>query len=68
LAPVFEDQAWMVYVGVAVLFLLVLWWGPTQATREWWGILLLGGLLFFGVAMLHRQTVREFPASRAAAA
>jgi hypothetical protein len=56
----------MVYVAVAVLFLLVLAWGPTQATREWWGILLLGGLLFFGVAMLHRQTVREFPAAKAA--
>jgi hypothetical protein len=66
LAPVFEDQAWMVYVAVAVLFLLLLAWGPTQATREWWGILLLGGLLFFGVAMLHRQTVREFPAAKAA--
>jgi hypothetical protein len=66
LAPVFEDQAWMVYVSVAVLFLLLLAWGPTQATREWWGILLLGGLLFFGVAMLHRQTVREFPAAKAA--
>jgi hypothetical protein len=66
LAPIFEDQAWMVYVTVAVLFLLVLAWGPTQATREWWGILLLGGLLFFGVAMLHRQTVREFPAAKAA--
>ena len=66
LAPVFEDQAWMVYVAVAVLFLLLLVWGPTQATREWWGILLLGGLLFFGVAMLHRQTVREFPAAKVA--
>jgi hypothetical protein len=66
LAPVFEDQAWMVYVAVAVLFLLLLAWGPTQATREWWGILLLGGLLFFGVAMLHRQTVREFPAAKVA--
>ncbi len=62
LAPVFEDQAWLVYGAVAVLFLLLLAWGPTQATREWWGVLLLGGLLFFGVAMLHRETVREFPA------
>jgi hypothetical protein len=67
LAPVFEDQAWLVYGAVAVLFLLVLAWGPTQATREWWGVLLLGGLLFFGVAMLHRETVREFPGAKAAA-
>lgn len=66
LAPVFEEQAWLVYGAVALLFLLVLAWGPTRATREWWGILLLGGLLFFGVAMLHRQTVREFPAKAAA--
>jgi hypothetical protein len=66
LAPVFEDQAWIVYGAVALLFLLVLAWGPTQATREWWGILLLGGLLFFGVATLHRQTVREFPAAKVA--
>jgi hypothetical protein len=67
LAPLFEDQPLIVYGVVALLFLLVLAWGPTRATREWWGILLLGGLLFFGVAMLHRQTVREFPAAKAAA-
>jgi hypothetical protein len=66
LAPVFEDQAWIVYGVVAVAFLLLLAWGPTRATREWWGILLLGGLLFFGVAMLHRETVREFPAAKTA--
>jgi len=65
LAPVLEDQVWIVYGAVALLFLLVIAWGPTRATREWWGILLLGGLLFFGVAMLHRQTVREFPAQKA---
>jgi len=65
LAPVFQDQAWLVYGAVALVFLLVLAWGPTRATRELWGILLLGALLFFGVAMLHRETVREFPAQKA---
>ena len=65
LAPVVEDQVWIVYGAVALVFLLLIAWGPTRATREWWGILLLGGLLFFGVAMLHRQTVREFPAQEA---
>jgi hypothetical protein len=62
LAPAFRDQPWLVYSAVAIVFLLVLAWGPTRATREWWGVLLLGGLLFFGVAMLHRQSVNEFPA------
>jgi hypothetical protein len=61
MAPVLEDQAWIVYGAVALVFLLLIAWGPTRALREWWGILLLGGLLFFGVAMLHRETVREFP-------
>ena len=65
LAPVLEDQVWIVYGAVALVFLLLIAWGPTRATREWWGILLLGGLLFFGVAMLHRQTMREFPAQKA---
>ena len=68
LAPVLEDQVWIVYGAVALVFLLLIAWGPTRATREWWGILLLGGLLFFGVAMLHRQTVREFPAQKARSA
>jgi hypothetical protein len=62
LAPALHEQAWMVYAAVAAVFLLVLAWGPTQSTRTWFGILLLGSLLFFGVAMLHRQTVAEFPA------
>jgi hypothetical protein len=65
LAPVFEDQAWIVYGAVALVFLLLIAWGPTRALHEWWGILLLGGLLFFGVAMLHRETVREFPSQTA---
>jgi hypothetical protein len=66
LAPAFRDQTWLIYGVVALVFLLVIAWGPTRATREWWGVLLLGGLLFFGVAMLHRQTVSEFPPTRKA--
>ncbi len=66
LAPTFRDQAWMIYAGVAAVFLLLLAWGPTPSTRTWFGILLLGSLLFFGVAMLHRQTVAEFPETRRA--
>jgi hypothetical protein len=62
LAPVLQEQAWIVYATVAAVFLLVVAWGPTQSTRTWFGVLLLGSLLFFGVAMLHRQTVAEFPA------
>jgi hypothetical protein len=66
LAPVLHEQAWAVYASVAAVFLLVLAWGPTQSTKTWFGILLLGSLLFFGVAMLHRQTVAEFPETKSA--
>ena len=62
-APYFREQAWLVYGVVAVLFLLVIAWGPTVATRQLWGILLLGGLLFFGVYMFQRETLAEFPES-----
>jgi hypothetical protein len=68
LAPTFREQAWIIYASVAAVFLLVLAWGPTQSTRTWFGILLLGSLLFFGVAMFHRQTVAEFPGPRAKSA
>src|SRR5262245_22673416 len=67
LAPYFENQPWVIYGAVAILYLLVLAWGPTRATREWWGILLLAGLVALGVAALQRQTLREFPASKTAA-
>ena len=60
-----DDEAWIVYGAVALVFLLLIAWGPTRATREWWGFFLRRGLLFFGVAMLHRQTVREFSAPEA---
>jgi hypothetical protein len=65
LAPTFREQAWIIYASVAAVFLLVLAWGPTQSTRTWFGILLLGSLIFAGVAVFHRQTVAEFPAGGA---
>lgn len=66
LAPSFRDQPWLVFGLVGFAFLLLIAWGPTPATRQILGILFLGGLLFFGVAMLRRQTLAEFPASRGA--
>ncbi len=62
LAPAFRDQPWLVFGAVAVAYLLVIAWGPTVATRQLLGIVLLAILLFFGIAMLRRQTLEEFPA------
>ena len=61
LAPTFRDQPWLVFGAVALAFLLIVAWGPTGATRSWWGILLLAALLGIGVEALRRNTLAEFP-------
>ena len=66
LAPRFRDQPWIVFGVVAFVYLLVIAWGPTEATRQLWGVVLLAALLFFGVAMLRRETLKEFPAASGA--
>ena len=58
----------LLLIGV-VIVALILWWGPTPATRQVIPALLLIALLVLGVELLRRQTAREFPdASREAEA
>jgi hypothetical protein len=64
LAPAMREKPGMVYGAVALVYLLVLLWGPTYATRKLGGIILLGALLVLGVEVLRRRTVREFPDAR----
>ena len=61
LAPELRDRPGAVYAGVGFLYLLVLLWGPTPATRAAWGIIPIALLLALGVEALRRQTAREFP-------
>jgi len=61
LAPRLEHNPGMVYGAVALVYLLVLLWGPTPATRKAWGIILLGALIVLGLELLRRQVAREFP-------
>lgn len=61
LAPSMRETPVMVYAAAAFAYLLVLLWGPTYATKQLWGIILLGALLALGVEVLRRRTVREFP-------
>jgi hypothetical protein len=63
LAPTFRDRVGVVYGVATLVFLLVIVWGPTGASRQWLGIVVLGGLLAFGLEVLRRQTLREFPES-----
>jgi hypothetical protein len=66
LAPVLNEQPAAAWGAVAFLYLLAILWGGTHALRVWWGILLLGGLIAFGMVALRRETLREFPAGAAA--
>ena len=61
LAPTLREHPWLAYGAVALVFLLVLLWSPTNSDRGIWGTLVLAGFVALGVWALRRQTLREFP-------
>jgi hypothetical protein len=61
MAPTLRENPAAAYGVVGGALLLVVAWGPTPALRNVVTILLLAGLLAFGVAMLRRETALEFP-------
>jgi hypothetical protein len=61
IAPVLNQHQDYAWGGVALLYLLVVLWGPTHALRTWWGILFIGLLLAVGIYLLRKQTLLEFP-------
>jgi hypothetical protein len=61
LAPAFSERLGVVSAVVAVLFLLLILWGPTPALQQWWGILLAAALIALGVWALRKETLQEFP-------
>jgi hypothetical protein len=64
LAPSLRYRLARVYGLLAIVYLLVLVWGPTAATRKPLGIILFAALLVLGVELLRRQVAREFPDAR----
>lgn len=60
LAP-FLREPLPAYGALAVVFLILLAWGPTPALRQAVPALALAALLALGVEMLRRQVAREFP-------
>jgi hypothetical protein len=61
LAPAFSERLGVVSAIGAILFLLLILWGPTPALQQWWGILLAAALLALGFWALRRETLQEFP-------
>jgi Short C-terminal domain len=66
LAPTFRNHRGVVYAAAAFIFLLLIAWGPTGASRQWLGIVVFGLLLGAGLEVWRRQIVREFPEGSAA--
>jgi hypothetical protein len=64
LAP-FLARPELAYGVVAVLFLLLLLWGPVVQTRRLYAVVAAALLLALGVEVLRRQAAREFPDARA---
>jgi hypothetical protein len=54
-------QPRIAYGGLGVGVVLLLWWGPTEALRRPVPALILIALLAFGVELLRRQAIVEFP-------
>ena len=67
LAPTLNENQGIVWGAVGFIYVLLILWGGTHALRQWWGILLLGGLIALGVVALRRQTLQEFPSGAAVA-
>jgi hypothetical protein len=65
LAP-FAVRPDIAFGTVAVLYLLLLLWGPTAQTHRWQFVLTMALLLAVGVEALRREILREHPEARGA--
>jgi hypothetical protein len=62
IAPYWREPL-IVYPALVVVVAIIVWWAPTPAWRNAPAVLVLAGLMAFGVEMLRRQMIREFPES-----
>ena len=60
-AAYMRDRPGVVYAVVAVIFLILVAWGPTRAFRLPLSLLIIAVLMAIGTEALRRQTLREFP-------
>jgi putative oligomerization/nucleic acid binding protein len=60
LTPYFR-QPRFAYSALALLLILIFWWGPIDGTRRLIPSLALIALLALGLEVLRRQMIREFP-------
>jgi len=61
-APFLHEHVGLAWAGLAVAYLLVVWWGPTPALHTVAGVLVLGILVAIGFEGFRRIVVAEHPA------
>jgi hypothetical protein len=59
IAPILNERPGIAWSSVAVVYLVLIAWGPTHALRTLWGIALLAALIAGGIVALRHQTLRE---------
>src|SRR5262249_19152157 len=65
-APVVARGPLLVHGIGVVVFLMWIAWGPSAGGRQLLGVLVVAALFFFGLELLRRQTLRDFPPEGAA--
>lgn len=65
LAPAFRRNVVAVYAVVVAILLILVAWAPLAKDRQLLGTLVLFGLILWGIELLRRQTLREYPAAAA---
>jgi hypothetical protein len=62
IAPTLRDRPGIAWGALAVIYLLLVLWGPVPALRSWVGVLLLGGLVALGFEAFRRVAIGELEA------
>ena len=65
LAPGFRRNVVVVYAVVVAILLILVAWAPLAQDRRLLGSLVLFALILWGVELLRRQSLREFPGTTA---
>ncbi len=59
IGPTLRDHAGLAWGALAVVYLLLVLWGPVPALRNWVGVLVLAGLVALGFEAFRRVTIGE---------
>ena len=59
LAPTFRERPEFGWAALAVIYLLLILWGPVPALRNWLGVLVLGALVALGFEAFRRVVLAE---------